>query len=129
MNVKSLCKNCGKPAPAESFKLHYQYKMMVCPECYSGRTEQKKQQVEREQKKEPAKPAGWDKEDEYLERMSRLKRDETQAQFTKIPGTDSVTCRCTSCKYQFKYNPFKKMPRNCPYCNVEVPRLKEFNLL
>ncbi len=99
---------------------------MVCPDCYSGRTEKKASQPV---KKEATKPAGWDMEDEYLDKVSRLKREETQAQFSQIPGTEHVKCRCTNCKYEFKYNPFTKLPRACPYCDVDVPRMKTFNLL
>lgn len=128
MTVKVLCKNCGQQAPADDFKLHYKYKLMVCPACYSGRTEEIKK---KEEKRElpPRRPAGWDEIDDYLERVSTLKKEENQAQFSKIPGTDQVQCKCSNCKYNFKYNPYKKLPRTCPYCDTEIPKLRTYNLL
>ena len=124
---QAQCKNCNNSAPAEQFKLHYKYKMVVCPSCFSGRTEQliekKKQEVEK-----PKLP-GWDKEDDYLEKVAHLRKEENQAQFSKIPGTNQVKCTCFSCKYSFKYDPFRKMPRTCPYCNTDIPKLRTFNLL
>jgi hypothetical protein len=127
-SILAECKVCGQSCAADQFRLHFKYKQMVCPNCYNGRTE-KKLEKERVQKETPAKPPGWDKEDEYLEKMSRLKRDENQAQFSKIPGTNQVQCKCLQCKYSFKYDPFRKSPRSCPYCDADIPKLRTFNLL
>jgi len=80
-------------------------------------------------KVEPQKPLGWDKDDEYLEKISRMRKQEDQAQFEKIPGTDHVKCTCPHCKYTFRYDPFRKIPKTCPYCNNDVPKLKTFTLL
>ncbi|MEW5896674.1 MAG: hypothetical protein AB1668_03210 [Nanoarchaeota archaeon] len=120
--IKVVCKNCGRQAPADTFKLHYKYKMMVCPECFSGKTEQKKEQMKKEQA-QPQKPAGWDKEDEYLERMVAVKKRE-EPQFSRIPGTDQIKLVCVHCKYSFKYNPVKNMPGACPYCNGSIPKIR-----
>lgn len=128
MTIKVPCKNCGVLAPAEDFKLHHKYRLMVCPNCYSGKTEQLKQKKEGEQKASP-KPVGWDKEDEYLERLAVMRRQENQAQFSKVPGTDQVKCSCPNCKYSFKYDPYKKQPSTCPYCDAPVPKLRTYNLL
>jgi hypothetical protein len=125
MSIAVLCKVCGNSHPAEQFKLHHDYRQMVCGGCFSGKTGPKK--VERKQ--EVKKPVGWDSEDEYLEKFSKLRKEENQAQFTRIPGTDNVKCRCAACKYSFKYNPYKKTPSICPYCNTDIPKLKTFNLL
>ena len=38
------CRKCGKEAAADLFKLHYAHKMMVCPDCFTGRTDIKKTQ-------------------------------------------------------------------------------------
>lgn len=123
--VKSKCKNCGKESPADQFKLHYQLRMMVCPTCYSGRT----QKEEQKKTATPPKPAGWDAEDEYLEKMARLKRQENQSKAAEpIPGTDYVKVTCLGCKYSFKFNFVKKAPLNCPYCSQEVPTLKGYGL-
>ena len=125
--VKAQCRICGTFAPADQFKLHYKYKSVVCPSCFSGR------KAQQEEKKvvvnEPPKPAGWDKEDEYLEKAQRVRQAEERSSFEKITGSDQVKCTCTSCKYVFKYDPFRKTPKVCPYCDVAVPRLKTFNML
>ena len=126
MGINAKCRNCGKESDSEGFKLHYKFRMMVCPNCFSGRTEQQQKIVK---KKEIPKPAGWDAEDEYLEKMTKLKKEEQKVMFKKIPGTDYVLCNCNMCKYQFKYNPFKKMPRTCPYCNADIPKLRTFSML
>ncbi|PIN76471.1 hypothetical protein COV17_02330 [Candidatus Woesearchaeota archaeon CG10_big_fil_rev_8_21_14_0_10_36_11] len=128
MAVKVICRLCKGSFPAEDFKLHYEFKQMVCPNCYSGKTQKQQQKVEK--KEAVSKPAGWDQVDEYLEKASRTKKQEEQkAQFTKIPGTDQVMCKCFGCKFSFKYNPFKKSPRTCPFCNADIPKLKTFSLL
>lgn len=101
--------------------------MMVCPNCFAGKT---KLAQENAQKAESApKPRGWDAEDEYLEKMSKMKQKETNVQFEKISGTSQVKCTCPHCEFQFKYDPFRKLPRTCPYCDNEIPKLKLFNLL
>jgi len=129
MGVNAKCRNCGKDADSDSFKLHYKFKMMVCPNCFSGKTEQQQQKAAVQKKETPVRPAGWDHEDEYLEKMSRLKRKDENNNFTKIPGTDQVMYTCVSCKYAFRYSPLKKIPPNCPYCNSEIPKLRLYNFL
>lgn len=127
MEVKADCKVCGSSVSADLFRLHHDYKQMVCPACYSGKTKQKQQEAAK--KPVIVRPLGWDTEDDYLEKMAKIKREENQAQFSKIPGTDHVKCLCSSCKYTFRYNPYKKQPAACPYCNSEIPKLRTFNLL
>jgi len=127
MTVKAKCKNCNKEAPAEQFKLHYQIKMMVCPDCFRGKT-QMQQEKEKALLEKPAKPPGWDVEDDYLEKHQRMKEKE-KPQFRKIPGTDHIECTCRGCKFAFKYDPFRKKPRTCPFCNEDIPRLNTFSLL
>ncbi len=126
MSVKASCKRCGNSVPSDQFKLHFEYRMMVCPPCFKGKPIEKEKPVV---KNEPPKPPGWDKEDEYLERLVKQRREENQAQFQRIPGTQQVRCTCFKCKYVFKYDPFRKMPRTCPYCNIDIPKLRTFNLL
>jgi len=127
--IKAKCRACNKEVPSDQFKLHYKLKQMVCPDCYSGRTQQKLEQVKKLIEKEPPKPVGWDDDDEYLERMSHIKKEQDQAQFSKVVGTDQVKCKCFKCKYEFKYDPFRKKPRCCPYCAEDIPKLRTFNLL
>ncbi|MBI4151411.1 hypothetical protein HY496_00430 [Candidatus Woesearchaeota archaeon] len=130
VGVKAQCRVCGLLAPADEFRLHYKFKQAVCARCYSGRTEQEKQKEELKKKKEEiARPPGWDEVDEYLTKTSQQRREEQQMQFSKIPGTDQVKCLCFHCKYSFKYDALRKLPVNCPYCNTEVPRLRDFNSL
>ncbi len=124
IDVKAQCRVCGGYAPSAQFKLHHTYKKMVCPNCYSGKTKQ----LEEKKKEEPMRPPGWDAEDDYLEKASAKKKQEHQVMFTKISGTDLVQCTCAGCKYQFKYDPYKKLPYACPYCNMEVPKPKSFSL-
>jgi len=124
---KAKCRKCGKEAAADLFKLHYAHKMMVCPDCFSGRTEQKKALEEKEKKGENPRPAGWDADDVYLEKMSRIKKEQTRSVFRQIAGTEYVQCTCQSCKYSFRYHPIKKMPWSCPYCNAAVPNIRSFN--
>jgi len=125
MTIKAQCSVCKGFALADQFKLHHTYRKMVCPNCFSGKTKQQQEM----KKVEPQKPLGWDKDDEYLEKISRMRKQEDQAQFEKIPGTDHVKCTCPHCKYTFRYDPFRKIPKTCPYCNNDVPKLKTFTLL
>ena len=125
---QAQCKNCNGFSPADQFRLHYKFKMVVCPTCFSGRTEELKKKAE--QKVEIVKPIGWDNDDEYLEKLSQMKKQELKTvKFSKIPGTNQVKCTCLKCEYSFKYDPFRKMPRSCPYCNYDIPKMDTFHLL
>jgi hypothetical protein len=127
MTIKAKCRNCDKEVPADQFKLHYKYKMMVCPDCFRGKTQLQKEKAKAEQEK-PSKPAGWDMDDEYLQKVKR-QRDKEQPQFQKVPGTEHLQCTCHNCKYSFKYDPFRKRPRSCPFCNEDIPKLNTYSLL
>ena len=129
MGIKVKCRNCNREADCESFKLHYKFKAMVCPDCFSGRTEQLQKRVDPLKKVEPKRPPGWDAEDEYLEKIARLKKEENQDQFKRIHGSSKVMCKCFNCNFSFRYDPFKRTPGNCPCCDSEVPRVKTYNLL
>ena len=126
MEVKAECKVCRGSASADLFKLHHDYKQMVCPACYTGKTKQKE---EMQKKTVEVKPPGWDAEDEYLDKISKLKVEEDRSQFSKVAGTNQVRCKCSQCKYDFKYDPLRKRPSSCPYCDAEVPKLKSFSML
>lgn len=134
MGVNATCRVCKKEAPADSFRLHHEHKQMVCPSCFKNNStsEPKVQPQANPLSQMPAtstKPKDWDKVDEYLERAQEQRREENQAQFSKIPGTDLVRCTCQGCKYNFRYDPFRKTPHSCPYCDQEIPKLRMFNLL
>jgi len=128
--IKAKCRNCDREVLADKFKLHYKLRMMVCPDCFSGKTQTIKEKEMAQKKAEPPKPPGWDAEDKYLENYHKNKVVEPQTvKFSRIPGTNQIQCECKSCTFKFKYDPFKKMPRSCPYCNADVPRLNTLNLL
>lgn len=126
-NVTAECKMCGGTAAADSFKLHYKFRQMVCPRCYTGKTEELKAGKQPIKNAEPLKPAGWDKDDEYLEKAARVKKEQDVSQFTKVAGSDLLMCRCSKCKYSFKYDALRKVPRTCPYCDADIPRVKMFS--
>ncbi|MBI2573735.1 hypothetical protein HYV86_07755 [Candidatus Woesearchaeota archaeon] len=129
MPIKAKCRVCGQFAPPEQFKLHFELRQMVCPNCFSGK---KKPADEAKEKEEAQKkmPPGWDKEDEYLEKMAAKKKESpTLNAYTRVPGADHYMCRCPVCKYQFKYDPVKKIPARCPYCGADLPAFKSFSLM
>jgi Zn finger protein HypA/HybF involved in hydrogenase expression len=130
-DLRIQCGSCKGFAPASQFKLHYKFKKVVCPSCFSGRTEteeKKKAAAAAQAPEQPKKPAGWDKEDEYLERMARIKEKDLSSKIEKIPGTTLVKFNCQKCNYPFKYDPYRKMPKACPYCNIDIPNLKSYTL-
>ena len=118
--VKTQCKVCNQFAPSDQFRLHHTYKMVVCPACFSGKTAQLEQKKNEEQKT-PARPPGWDAEDDYLEKRSRIKKEEMRGVFTRVEGTNVVKYTCGNCKYPIKFDPAKNPFRACPYCNEEIP--------
>ena len=126
MDISIECKVCGRSSPADQFRLHYKYKQVVCPLCQKGKEPLPKKTIKEE---ESVKPVDWDGEDEYLEKMVHIRKEENQAQFSKVAGTNQIKCICTSCKYEFKYNHSTKMPRSCPYCNADIPKLRTNNIL
>ena len=121
MDIQAKCKRCGRMARADEFVLDYVYKVMVCPNCVKERkiAERKKEHDEkkiliREEEKAP----GWDKEDEYLERV-HMERQAMAGSAEKIDD-ERVRYHCQKCGYNFLYNFIKKTPPKCPYCGREV---------
>ena len=121
--VSATCRKCGRTAPASSFILDVEYKMMICPQCLKER--RTKEQVYKELKEEketetqePQKPVGWDKEDEYLERA--FKQKEKQNKHYQRVGDGKINYSCLKCKYKFIYDEDNKHPRTCPYCGTEI---------
>ncbi len=107
VNVK--CKNCGGMARAGSYKLSAVHGMMVCPDCMK-KAGKKKEPVKEASQPKPDRPAGWDSEDEQLERLYR----EKQALHPKRPHLEEgMKLKCRSCGYVFVY---KKIYNDCPYC-------------
>lgn len=122
MSVKAQCRVCNNFAQADQFRLHHDYRQMVCPNCFSGKTAKQAEA----KKEEPLKPAGWDAEDDYLEKTQRQRKESSFSPFTKIPGSDLLKCACQSCKYVFKYDPSRHQPSSCPYCNGMIPKMRSF---
>ncbi|MFH1505592.1 MAG: hypothetical protein ABIE94_01230 [archaeon] len=123
--IRVPCKRCGKLASANNYVLDPDYKLMVCPQCVKEkkekervRTELAKQKEEKGKEKIKDKPAGWDIEDEYLEKLYK-KRDEIKVDIKKIDA-DKVRYTCPKCKYVFVYNKATNFPSLCPYCKTRI---------
>ncbi|MBU0470351.1 MAG: hypothetical protein KKA62_02685 [Nanoarchaeota archaeon] len=126
VSVAAKCRICNNTSPAEQFKLSHEYKQMVCHNCFTGKTKNLQEREKVKRMETPIKPPGWDAEDEYLAKVAKQKSMENKSYFKKIPGSDHVKCTCQNCKFEFKYDPLKNIPRACPYCNGEIPRLRMF---
>ncbi len=120
-SVKAVCKHCGKQADADSFILDVEYKMMVCPQCVKERKSPKAEKKEAESVK-VAKAPGWDKEDDYLEKMHSVKAKQ-KVTVEKI-DEEYVKYQCPHCKYTFKYSVIRQKPGNCPYCSSSIERMQ-----
>jgi Zn finger protein HypA/HybF involved in hydrogenase expression len=126
--IKAKCRHCGKESSASNFKLHFEYKMMVCPDCFRNYKDPTKVEVtEAKPKAEPPKPPGWDAEDVYLEQAMQQKIAQTAVCFRTVEGAEYLQCTCTECKYVFKYYRGSRGPSNCPYCDGEVPMPNQHN--
>lgn len=118
--VNATCKVCGSQSPAENYRLHYKYQTVVCPSCFSGKTEKKKQQEEIKKKKESKLP-GWDEVDDYLEKSSEVKVSVGKVEDL---SEDYLRYSCTKCNFKFKFHKIRKTPYTCPYCDTKVPKIK-----
>jgi DNA-directed RNA polymerase subunit RPC12/RpoP len=125
--VKAKCRRCNREVPTSEFTLDPVYGMMVCASCSK----------ERRSKSAPAagsraaggsiavenkKPAGWDKEDEYIEKAYSQKMQNTQQ--VQSVGEGKVKYACHKCKYEFVYNVDKNTPSRCPFCNSEIMKFR-----
>lgn len=128
--IQVPCRKCGKPTLSTNLVLDPVYRMVVCPECVKARKarermvyEEQETPIQEEVKQaKPAKPAGWDAEDEYLEKMTRLKQ-KTSPQIQRVDA-ERVRYTCQKCKYNFLYNTVKQTPIHCPYCGTPVTKPK-----
>ena len=79
--VKAACKRCGRQDDSTTFVLDQVYKMMVCRDCVKERKEKENMSKEKEEalKTQPQKPAGWDSDDEYIEKKYIRKKAEEPA--------------------------------------------------
>lgn len=134
-DIKVICKRCGRPAKASEYVLDPDYKMMVCSACSKERLSQniktKKQETvvkhnEEVKAKEAQtfknKPAGWDEDDEKLERMSKSRPQESgapKANYERIDD-ENVKLTCPKCEYRFTFNTTRMSPNACPYCSAKL---------
>ena len=101
-DVLVICKQCGGKAKAIEFVLDPNFKQMVCPNCVKQKNNPKKP----ENTPKPEKPAGWDKEDELLEKLYKKKKVVPELK-------EGMKIKCKKCNYVFVYSG----RRMCPYCN------------
>ena len=130
--IKVKCKRCNKEWDAEKLVLDPVYKMMVCPQCVQERIQPSKKPKEMEpQDLEPKitpekkKPAGWDEDDELLEKLNKQKeiiqkdQQKPKVNYERIDA-DNLRVQCPKCSYKFKYDLNKNSPKSCPYCNLKI---------
>lgn len=125
--IKAKCRRCGKDAPSDSFILDPVYGMMVCQNCVNERRSKsfsvkKGGKDSAAESDEPAKPKGWDSDDDMLSKAYKNKV-ETYVKVQKI-DSEKVKYTCPKCKYQFTYNVDKNLPPKCPYCNMPIQKFR-----
>ncbi len=124
-SIKVKCRNCGKEYPSNTFVLDHVYRMMVCPQCVKDR--QRKEIIHKEAKQQAAqetekKPAGWDHDDELIEKAYAAKQAKSSSESGAFVMTidGKYKYRCPRCKYEFAYNKATNTPSHCPYCNWQM---------
>ena len=124
-DIKAVCKRCGKSSKACDMVLDPVYKLMVCPFCVKERKDNelsaqknslREKESQRNQDKIRSKPAGWDEEDEYLDKVVKNKKPAIAIQ--KIDD-ERVSFACPKCNYKVIFNTIKRHPSSCPYCGVK----------
>lgn len=128
-DMKVKCKRCNRYAKASEFSLDPIYRIMVCPLCVKERKagEQVHKEVAEMKKKKKqeedalkSKPAGWDHDDELLERAHKMK---SSVHVERI-DRNRVNYICPKCKYKFVYDTAAKRPPRCPYCGSEISKFR-----
>ncbi|MCX8147016.1 MAG: hypothetical protein N3D84_00955 [Candidatus Woesearchaeota archaeon] len=128
--VKAVCRNCGRYVNTNDLILDPVFKMMVCKECVKDRkmreSVHKEAREMRLQKKQQGiiqeeKPAGWDYDDEVIEKAYKMKM-KTSVKVEKVGN--KVKYSCPKCKYTFLYDPEKKKPARCPYCASDIRSIR-----
>lgn len=126
IGISAKCKNCGNSAKLEDLKLDPTFGKVVCVRCINERM--KKEGVKKlapEEKKEeekPKMPAGWDLEDEELER-SYKEKIKSRVKVTRLEG-DRVRYPCPKCSHLFTFNLKTRMPSSCPLCNEKIRSMR-----
>ncbi|MFH0978823.1 MAG: hypothetical protein V1837_05980 [Candidatus Woesearchaeota archaeon] len=125
-SIRVKCRVCGKQVRTDELVLDPVYRKMVCQNCVNDRKQREQVHAEVKAQSQAAKdtkkdsPAGWDREDEYLQRIHKQKMDD----LVRVQWIDKNTVKyiCQKCAYQFKINVEKNMPSNCPYCSTAVKK-------
>ncbi|MBW2963918.1 hypothetical protein KY363_00520 [Candidatus Woesearchaeota archaeon] len=119
-DVMVVCKKCGKKVPSSEFVLDPVYRLMVCRNCSKSRAAASDPKVVAEQKAKAeeakSRPAGWDGDDESVEKLFRRKQNE-MTPFRKI-DEGHIKIVCQKCRFGFTYNTVKRYPNNCPNCGT-----------
>ncbi len=113
-DVSVKCRVCGKMARAGSFTLSAVHGMMVCPDCMKNagkkKEPEKKEPLNMQQPASETRPAGWDRDDEEIEKLYAQK----QRMNPKRPHLEEgMKLKCRNCGYVFVY---RKIHNDCPYC-------------
>lgn len=137
--VKVTCKRCNRSSPAEGFILDAIYGMMVCPSCIRERQSGGGVQVKGGRvgaassvgvarlavdKPVERRPAGWDSEDEYLEKAVRAKEKGVSSPLVRQIDHEHVKYTCPGCRYTFTYDLVRRVPARCPYCSGNIQKFK-----
>lgn len=130
MEQKVKCRQCGRFAPINDYRLDPVFGKMVCSACIKERRMRedvhREVNAQRQAKKKgmeevAEKPAGWDIEDEFLSKVYASKMKNT-VQVEHISG-DKVKYKCPKCAYKFIYDTGRKMPPGCPYCGTGIGKI------
>jgi rubrerythrin len=136
-SIRAKCRKCGKETKVSDFVVDPVYKMAVCINCSKQRKIDEFKQKNKDNNKEyeneinsptdilkqkikANKKAGWDKDDERLERLNEEKYS-TLPKVKKI-SEEKVKYKCPSCKYEFSYNVIKQIPKSCPFCDKKIEK-------
>ncbi len=122
-SIKVKCKNCGRMANSEEFVLDHSFKTMVCSACIKDKNKCPVQKAEPKLDISVQKPAGWDKEDEYLEKAAKSKMKQKQTAAVEKIDAEYVKYTCPHCKYSFKYSVIRQKPGVCPYCSEGIVKI------
>ncbi|MBN2881522.1 hypothetical protein JXM83_05735 [Candidatus Woesearchaeota archaeon] len=122
--VKAVCKRCKKEWKASELKLDPEYKMVVCPQCIRERLQPKTKSIPITHAPEAPKPiektkAGWDEDDEALEKMRAEKEKKPKLNYEKVDDV-TIKIKCPKCDFKFLYNIEKGTPHSCPYCGIKI---------
>lgn len=116
------CKKCGRPAKSDEFTLDLDFKMMVCAQCIKEKLMKKEVYSELAKEKVVARPAGWDNDDDLLEKRYNLRLKDS----VKVERIDNskVKYTCPKCGYRFSYDTDRNYPSMCTYCGEGIKKIR-----